>query len=493
MEPHSSIDTHSEARKILSDDPQLSSAALCITLHHLTQSFRPEFTHQCVETETFRGHQPLESALLEAQSTLPPTDGDDEFLLHGSHLHHDEAINELEIQVQLAPSCRRCQVHINSRPKKRKKSIAEKNESQSKKIKLTQESSTVTTTESQEAATGASVVTPNEKLPASTIAHAIPSSSSGVMSTKEIQESISIALPQIVDDPCNEDYVKAPIGSVLEEYAVQGDQFVLCLADGTTKGVSEYHQQVQRIALWFIENADDVDISDTSAGGFWKVLYLFQKHQKGYALVGYVTLYHFNAPFHRPKPGIIARVCQALVLPSFQRQGHGKRMMRCIYDRIGNNDDDHSNQIVQINVEDPAPGFVAMRNKVDLEWLQDHPDWWPQQQQNQNMEDEAFFHSIPEAELVPISARAKITPHQIQIVHELVKLKALQSYESTATTTTIGKEELERRYRILVKRRLNKDHREEMCAFSTKEEKKEYLARHFEDQLVLYKTILGKS
>ena len=34
-----------------------------------------------------------------------------------SHQHHDEATHELQVQVQLSPSCRQCQVSVNVEPK----------------------------------------------------------------------------------------------------------------------------------------------------------------------------------------------------------------------------------------------------------------------------------------------------------------------------------------------------------------------------------------
>jgi histone acetyltransferase 1 len=472
--------TATESRKILSDEPKLSSAALCVTLQHLTKSFRPEFTHQCVEKETFRGHQPLQSALMEAQQQFP-TDTE-HCVLHQSHLHHDHASSELEVKVQLAPSCRTSQVLINSQPMKRKATNdpTPEDKSQSKKQKLNESGEAPTTISSQNQI--APTVTPNVSLFAST--EVAP------LSKLEIQESITKALPEIGDAECDKDYLKAPIGTALKEYSVQEKQFVCCLADGTEKKVSEYHQQVQKLALWFIENADDVDVADDQSGS-WKVLYLFQKLPEGYALVGYITLFHFSSPFHKPEPGIIVRICQALVLPPFQGQGHGQRMMQCVYDVVhekytGAYDSDQN--IVRVNVEDPAPGFVAMRNKADMKLLADHPEWWPSSRTNLDIVDEAFFSSIPEAEAVQLSARAKITPHQIHIVNELLKLQALQSFDSSKE-----REELERRYRLLVKRRLNKDYGEEMGAYSTKDQKKEFLAKLFDEQFAHYETLLGRS
>jgi hypothetical protein len=44
----------------------------------------------------------------------------------------------------------------------------------------------------------------------------------------------------------------------------------------------------------------------------------------------------------------------------------------------------------------------------------------------------------------------------------------------------------------MVKKRLNKDHREDMSAYPTKDEKKAYLAKLFDEQYQLYQALLFK-
>ncbi|KAL3942413.1 MAG: hypothetical protein SGBAC_003407 [Bacillariaceae sp.] len=334
------------------------------------------------------------------------------------------------------------------------------------------------------------------------------------MSRTEIRNSIAKALPDIVigdamKDCDDSEYLSTPIGTVLREYTINDDDqtFCLSLANGSDPVTCDYHSKVQKLALWFVENADDVDVSSDQSG-YWKILYLFvQSPSKGYALVGYCTLFHFNSPFHKPVPGTIVRICQALVLPPYQGQGHGKRMIECIYDAVHNriiqggaytkSDDDQ--EVVQINVEDPAPGFVALRNKVDWKLFQDHPEYWSfHNAKKVDICDENFFASIPEAIAVQVGARAKITPHQVHIVHELQTLEALNSSDDDNDdndddgTIRVSKEELERRYRLLVKRRLNRDHSEDLSSFATKDAKKTYLAKLFDEQLALYNKLLKK-
>lgn len=461
------------APKILSDEPKLSSAALCTTLKHLNKTFRPEFTHQCVQEETFRGHQPLTSVLAQAKTTESVSTETGASVLHKSHLHHEQATSELEIRVDLAPSCRTCRLHITSTPcPKRKANDDETKGGDEKRQKVNRDSSKVTIFNVDANNHDVSKVEP--------------------MSRAEIQNSIAKALPDIVEKECESDVLSSPIGRVLREYTIHGEKtFCLSLANGSDPGTCEYHQKVQKLALWFIENADDVDVSKDDSG-YWKVLYLFLRlPDKKYALVGYCTLFHFNSPFHKPLPGTIVRICQVLVLPLFQGQGHGKRMMDCVYDAIHNkiegaysNSDDQ--EVVQINVEDPAPGFVALRNKVDWNFLKDHSEFWSGTTPHK-LEDEAFFASIPEAQAIRVASRAKITPHQVHIVHELQTLEALTSANDTKS---VSQEELERRYRLLVKRRLNRENREYLSSFATKDAKKAYLAKLFEEQLALYNKLL---
>ena len=447
-------------------------------------------------------------------------------------------------------------------------------------------------------------------------------------SEAKIRASVAKALPEIKDN--NEDndssdhhhdddgYLLEPVGTVLGEYQMHHNNntnnnndtntttFVLSLADGNggdgttvaNNNNKNYHSQVQRLALWFIENADDIDVSDDSTGGYWKVLYLFQKHSttttttNRYSLVGYTTLFHFLAPFHKPCPGVIVRICQALILPPYQGQGHGTKLLQCVYDYAHGKlqpvhpqpqpqqqeEEEHKSKssstpppqpppIVQVNVEDPAPGFVALRTKTDARFLlQQHPEWWPMSKSKSNNDndnhntdddtiaDPGFFTALSETVVSEMAAKSKLTTRQIQIVHELERFQRLSRYvtlqreqqqqqqqqqqrgggggdalqglknnsdiENTAgnhqDSSTTNKdvsvdafdqkhkaddkthtqkeeeiEEYQKRFRLMVKKRLQKENREEMSSYRTKDDKKAFLARLFDDEHKLYRKLTG--
>jgi histone acetyltransferase 1 len=539
------------SRTILSDEPRLSSAALCTTLNILNVSFRPEFTHQCVEQEVFRGHRPVSLVVKEEESKLAVVGTKDDSkdkkaVLHKSHLGHEdkddqEVPYELDIQITLAPSGRQAHVAIHrhpiltpttTRPTRTNTSNTSDDDDPppAKKVKI--DDAAVSSNANETATTDSTIGAYRSATTTTTTP----------LSTDEIQQSIANALPTIVTNAasCRDDYLSEPIGSVLTEYSVTGtmptlDQtqktktFVLTLADAAA--AADYHAQVQKLALWFIENADDVDITHCESG-FWKVLYIFEKETVGdddnndnkkkqttrYSLVGYMTLFHFSAPFHKPEPGILVRICQALVLPPYQGQGHGQRlMMQGVYDMahgkcggVAYCSNDDPTTIVQVNVEDPAPAFVALRNKMDLQLLTDHPDWWPlsasnSQKQSTNKptgaDDETFFTALSDADALRTSALAKITPRQVQLVKELQALQACLpplSLSAAANSTTGNNNNntgedglLFKRFRLMVKKRLNKEHREDMSAFPTKDEKKAFLTTLFDDEYQRYRAVLS--
>ena len=308
---------------VLSDEPHLSSAALSTTLRLGSapgKIFHPKFTHQCVgPSESFRGHRPfsefVERALQQQQQQQQnpmETKHKEDAVLHKSHLSHPRAAYECNIDISLAPSCRSCQVHIQRRSVNNIEDTTssvegeEDNLPKAKKVKFDP---------SVEQA-------PKREAP---------------LSDQEIKESISKALPSIrtirsttndndkvetptMDDKEDEDYLTEPIGTVVQEYTIpkrknandgqtggtntrqekmdekDNNQFVITLASpAADASAAAYHTEVQRLALWFIENADDVDVADDQTGGYWKVLYIFQKHTScisidcRYSLVGYGT------------------------------------------------------------------------------------------------------------------------------------------------------------------------------------------------------------
>lgn len=268
-----------------------SSAARCITLNLPGyEAFHPEFTHQLFgSSETIRGYKPAGVAKLDTKL-------DQETERDSKRVKFSEAVspeNEavLDIQIHLNPTCTNCRIELT----------CQEYDAEDNNARGSNNAGDNSTTETR-------------------------------MTKDEIKQKLQKALPNSTGHFDLNEYLSEPIGKVLKKYENHSKQFVLCLADGKEKKVSEYHDQVQPLALWFIESADCVDVSSDDGGGHWKILYLFEKKEEGkYSLAGYMTLFYFNAPFKRPKGGYIQRICQALVLPPYQRFGHGREMMNSLY------------------------------------------------------------------------------------------------------------------------------------------------------------------
>ena len=262
----------------------------------------------------------------------------------------------------------------------------------------------------------------------------------------------------------------------MKEYSVGDLSFCVTLARGDQPAVAEYHSRVQPLALFYIENADGVDIANPE-NGYWQVIYVFCRHSANQcSLVGYSTLFNFAAPFHQPTPGNILRVCQVLVLPLYQRQGHGRRMLSTVYDYAHGHyskilpKQQQSDDIVQVNVEDPAPGYTRMRNRVDYERY--HGDI-----ATLKLKPSA---SLSKAKAVELAGAWKITPAQVHIVHQLDQFRK----------TDFSTDDSSKSFRLLVKRRLNQVHQEDLSAHNSKEAKQAALQALYTQQLSEYKSIV---
>lgn len=174
--------------------------------------------------------------------------------------------------------------------------------------------------------------------------------------------------------------------------------FEIHLANSKDYGVTEMLRRCEKVAMWFIETADSVDFEDDR----WELLICYQvmtkdqPNKQQYNIAGYMTLFTFNNPFMGAK----IRVCQALVLPYHQGKNIGKFMLKEIYKLAQNRD-----AVVEVTIEDPAPGFQRLRDCVDCEWFIDYI--------NVN---KSINHQLLEAE--DIAKNLKITKLQGQFINE---------------------------------------------------------------------------
>lgn len=157
--------------------------------------------------------------------------------------------------------------------------------------------------------------------------------------------------------------------------------------------------------------------------------------------------------------------------------------------------------ITEINVESPAPAFKALRNRLDFELLKANVDDWKNDQDSVLKEQELwlpekYFHidtfdTLQESDIVKAAAKAKITPIQMHISYELFKLESLHTMiQNDEKLSETDVEALKKKYRLMVKKRLNTTNREILGRIHTKADKQKELASIFDDVYEKYQEFL---
>jgi len=234
---------------------------------------------------------------------------------------------------------------------------------------------------------------------------------------------------------------------------------------------ANYFQKVEPLSLFLIETASKVDTTNDKDGGRWEIIFIFELSSSSF--VGYVTLYFFNAPFRKPKPGVVVRICQMIVMPKYQRRGHGQTLVNAVYELARKSD-----EIVEITVEDPCSGFTSLRNLVD------YIDVSRELAKCDGFADRGNYEVLAESTARKIAQRLKIIDKQVVICHELLKFDEVKD-----CVDLVGGEDC-KAYRLMVKRRLNKVHQEDLEGFGgDKEKKKLFLATSYLEVVSDYKSL----
>jgi GNAT superfamily N-acetyltransferase len=152
-----------------------------------------------------------------------------------------------------------------------------------------------------------------------------------------------------------------PPGKRLATYTLEDDDYGVEyeIFGGTfeDEAVRLYHERIQYFLLFYIDRSSYIDDTDP----VWETLFIFQKRRIGgminYRIVGYTTLYKFL--FYPDKWRL--RLSQILILPPYQRKGHGGHLLRLVF-RLAN-----ERNYAEVNIEDPSPGFQFLRDLTDLQ------------------------------------------------------------------------------------------------------------------------------
>ncbi|KAG6868216.1 hypothetical protein C0993_006079 [Termitomyces sp. T159_Od127] len=134
-------------------------------------------------------------------------------------------------------------------------------------------------------------------------------------------------------------------------------------ATWSTGGFRELHRRMQVFILFYIEAGSYINEDEDS----WEFVILYWKRKRRgtpnmatYHFVGYSSLY----PFYFFPEKTRMRLSQFVILPPYQRRGHGSELYKAIYQHILSQPN-----IAELTVEDPAEAFEDLRDRNDLQML----------------------------------------------------------------------------------------------------------------------------
>lgn len=225
--------------------------------------------------------------------------------------------------------------------------------------------------------------------------------------------------------------------------------------------VRSYHKRIQYWVLWFIDASSLIDDDDLD----WEVYFLFEKRITGgepsYAIVGYSTVYTFyNYPDKKRK-----RISQFLILPPWQRKGHGRELLSGIYTTARDRE-----EIRDFTVETPSIDFTFLRDTVNCSELKK----------------EKYFTKKPLPKLTSelseeIRKKLKIPIEQIKRCYDIIQLKNLD--ESNAAEY--------KQFRLSIKRKLAKKYQDILSSFENPEEKKAELDKIYKEEEAGYRRVMA--
>ncbi|OQR83122.1 histone acetyltransferase [Achlya hypogyna] len=267
---------------------------------------------------------------------------------------------------------------------------------------------------------------------------------------------------------------KLPLpGKLVSSYTTESLAFETYFSPLDDRG-REYLNKMQKLSLWFIEGADDIDVADER----WSLYTIFHKDANDVLRpAGYITMFTFHLPVSHGAMTKSKRICQVLVLPPYQRRGHGERLVELIMADARRADD-----IYEITVEDPVPGFARLRDVVDVKACVAYgffvePPTHPASGVAKGTQ------KCTATEIHHVKQALKITRLQVQRCYEALKLRWIDRNDEDAF----------KGYRLEVKRRLHGLHAEDLEAAASADRKKALLANLFSELEAEYDTVLSRT
>ena len=146
-----------------------------------------------------------------------------------------------------------------------------------------------------------------------------------------------------------ENLKQSPTNSVFEIYRVDSS-----LPEYETEKFMDYIDRVQTMLVFYIETSNFIDTEDPQ----WVHYLLYEKRKDSTGDIRYMTAGYLSAYNYYAYPdNVRTRVSQSLILPPYQRLGHGAELLECVF-REASLDP----RVVDVTCEGPSPDFVRLRD-----------------------------------------------------------------------------------------------------------------------------------
>ncbi|CAF1015982.1 unnamed protein product [Brachionus calyciflorus] len=167
-------------------------------------------------------------------------------------------------------------------------------------------------------------------------------------------------LDTFCSDKLKADIEFKPFGQKVYEYFRNDKKFEIFRVDSQqddymSQKFIDYIINVQTMLIYYIETASFIDTEDPQ----WTHYLLYENKKIGseqrYATIGYLSVYNYYAYPDKTR----SRVSQVLVMPTYQKQGHGAELLQAVYRDVCENPN-----IVDVTSESPSQEFIQLRDYV---------------------------------------------------------------------------------------------------------------------------------
>ncbi|GMS89068.1 hypothetical protein PENTCL1PPCAC_11243, partial [Pristionchus entomophagus] len=220
-----------------------------------------------------------------------------------------------------------------------------------------------------------------------------------------------------------------PYGELIAKFSNGGKDYEIYKKEESDPEFDRYLARTQTLALWYIHASNYTDNSDDK----WMHYFVYEARLRTdgvngqiYALAGYCSLYRYYGYPEKIRP----RIAQILLLPQYRACGIGGSFLNRIYLDLATR-----KEVLDVTAEDPADGFLYLRDYVEATNLSTLPQFAPEKL-NEGFNEEMYTAA---------NKAFKTNKRQCRRIYEILRLRS------------IGKKDEEglKKFRLDVKKRLD--------------------------------------